>query len=680
MAARFLRTHFARGAFAAAGTHSFLSLTDRWVVQCADEDPAVQTSSVRPRRRSAGHPAERLGQETGKGASSLPGAVSLAVRQARGSTATVVLHPEAAEDGRPKVPDTDPGKDPPEAFMDFLEMTPQSIVAAAAAALTPEGVTAADQLSPKRKRKAPTSYSPGAAPVHGAPRRSTSEQLEALPRPTFPCVVKQITELRLSADAAALVAKSLQKKQLQLNSTLGRGLANEVAKINLDTWPFATGPRTEFSQAADRHVRQRGGLVDLAVVDRFDTLGAPLLANLFLTNYLLNEQNAHVFDYRGDNGMRTLFQRLAGKAKLNPWGSPLSTASPKLNGDSVAVSKILAFEIDKAAVQAAVQGLSEEEAAAVRAAMRSALHPDGKGSGRDRCSLNLSSTGEGRVGAFLMHEPRVEKRSGRVVGHAEAVLELEHLSVYSAAAALRCYNDLSILHARDLSGLAFDKKVLNVMVECEAGGMATYMEALQEGFQYLSDTGHKISDQYKDQKPRPGWWGRRVGDAGGAQENSSRADGLSFSDAPMVLDHTQLDETAVARRCMTLRAVTTCREEHGTKGHKCEKCTHTGPSGAMVIHDCRRHPDFCKLVEMTADEAGQTTSEDIGHHFGYDSLEHSLRLTHTLLATSGIYITSDWIKVNDKCCSYSCPATAALLRQKKAGTGGGENWIRRQQD
>ena len=98
--------------------------------------------------------------------------------------------------------------------------------------------------------------------------------------------------------------------------------------MDLDTWPFATGPNTSFLEAAGRHVRQRGGLVDLALVGLFDTLGAPLLANLFLTNFLLSEQNAHVFDYRGDNEMRTLFKRLAGKARLNPWGSPLPTEGP----------------------------------------------------------------------------------------------------------------------------------------------------------------------------------------------------------------------------------------------------------------------------------------------------------------------------------------------------------------
>ena len=501
------------------------------------------------------------------------------------------------------------------------------------------------------------------------PPDSLSQQA-AHPLPAFPCETTPLTEHRLSPAARNLVDTSLQKTRLELGGDLRSGLAKEVALINFDMDIFATGARANFSKAAARGVREKGGLVDLCLIRLFYSLGAPLLSRLFLCNHLFVEQNALNFDYAGNEEMQTLFTRLASQVQANAWGSCLSRDGPKLNGKQGAACKFLFMQLD----ETAVQGCTEEEATEAHAAMRTEVHTDGKGQGKQRLNVNLSDSGEGSTGAFLMCEALYDHSGEEFMGIAEEVLSLEDGDVYGAGAALRCDNSCHIKHARDLSTLPFKKKIFTPMIEVPPDGMGAYVTALKEGMEYLAE--YEVDAKYETDERKFGWWGRQYPE-GGVLEffYDERARGMVYSSMPKALVHEELDMSVTAQRCLALAARWRCGGSQPT-GHRCHECAHAGRGGGVVLHNCTSGRAFCDVRVITAAEASLTLSEKIMERLEFDSVTS----THQFLAKHGVFITADWMKVNDSASSYSCKETTQLVREHLAAQGadltssGGIKW------
>ena len=259
----------------------------------------------------------------------------------------------------------------------------------------------------------------------------------------------------------------------------------------------------------------------------------------------------------------------------------------------------------------------------------------------------------------VLHDPSGEK----IVGVAEEVLRLEDGDVYGADAALRCDNSWGITHGRDLSAFPFNKKILTPMIEVPPGGMDAYVTALAEGLSYLNDDEYEIDAKYETAERKYGWWGRQSIEGTLNFYYDEIARSLVYSSRPMVLAHEDLDMTITAQRCLTLKATKACQNKESA-GHMCELCTHVGARGYNVFHSCATpsHHAFCNYVEITAAEASLTLSEKIMERLEFDSVV----CTHKFLASRGVFITADWMKVNDGVGSYSCPETVKLVREHVA--------------
>lgn len=516
-----------------------------------------------------------------------------------------------------------------------------------------------------------------AADVSNAPARAPERPRQGLPE--FPCKGKtrKLTKKGVTPEAQRLIDDGLEVTEV--SDVVMEVVAGEVAAINFEDDIFATGRNANFKIAASNGINERGALVDLGLIRKLYDLGAVTVAYILLANHLFSRQNALNFDFEGHKEMKELFTRLAGEVDATAWGNPHPKYGPKEDGRQHAVSKFLFMEL--AALEK--DALTEEERAAVYADLHTDLHTDGNGHGFQRLSLSLVSGGDGAsAGSFMLDQALVNPKE-KITGHARVGLPLEHGSLYGACDSLRCFNSVGLQHARHLQNMKLGHKLLNVMLEVQPGYMGAYPKALEEAVLFLRKIKFQPRAGWLDESGKWGWWGKQnVANSIYSFYNfRARRQGLVYASVPSLLVHEDLDMTKVARRCLRVAAASSHGRTFGN-GHKCVLCAHEGQSGTMVLHNCSTlsHQPYCDFVEICAAAASTTPSNDIMELLHFDDID----TTHNFLARNGIFLTADYMKVNDNERGNSCPETAQLVREyceklgvKPSGKSYGRNWILR---